>query len=139
MKKLFFIAALLLVTTLCSCYAPSYSSTEPTPTRPDLDLPLPEETEPYIPPVSGKWEHDPNPYDSKTILQQLPLKPSASSIRVKTRLQKPLTSFRVFLCFPKEIPKTARTFCLRKLIPFRLALTPAYPSLMPILPMRMPR
>ena len=63
MKKLFFIAALLLVTTLCSCYAPSYSSTEPTPTRPDLDLPLPEETEPYIPPVSGKWEHDPNPYD----------------------------------------------------------------------------
>lgn len=63
MKKLFFaILTLTLTFTLFSCLSDDPVEL-PTPTRPDLDLPVPDETVPFIPAETGDWRYDPNPND----------------------------------------------------------------------------
>ena len=66
MKKT--VLALLILSALLMLFSCSSDKVEPpTPTRPDLDLPIPGLTEdigfyPY-PPDSSHWQHDPDPFD----------------------------------------------------------------------------
>jgi antitoxin component YwqK of YwqJK toxin-antitoxin module len=63
MKKLIFIAALLFVTLLVSCYAPS--QTKPTQTSSsETDLPYTNEAKSDAPADVLNWQYDPNPYDN---------------------------------------------------------------------------
>lgn len=70
MKKT--VLALLILSALLMLFSCSSDKVEPpTPTRPDLDLPLPNTTEDPIfgqyPPESLNWEYDPDPYDEVKI------------------------------------------------------------------------